>query len=230
MTNRNHLAAMAILAVLAALAIAYILIPPDRWTDATIASVVALALAVGSLIYLPRAFAPAAQSGSAQLAGLGPVGLATVVWSAFCVAAVIASLANVATLAWALLVVALATLIVGLLLCNVGRKTVERVPSVERKESRRYSAWAVSLNQIVTDISDSALKVRCARLAEELRYMPSARTTDAVDEASRVAVALSALQSSAAHGDAAEVAEKLTSVQEAMALHASALTALRSQA
>jgi uncharacterized membrane protein len=230
MTIRNHLAAMAIVAVLAALAIAYILIPPDRWTDATIASVVALALAVGSLIYLPGAFAPAAQSSSAHLAGVGPVGLTTLVWFAFCVAAVIASLANAATLAWALLVVALATLIVGLLLSNVVRKTVDRVQSVERTESRRYSAWTVSLNQVVTDISDSALKARCTRLAEELRYMPSARVTDAVDEASCVAAALSALQSSAAQGDAADVAQKLTRVQEAMALHASALTALRSQA
>jgi hypothetical protein len=229
MTIRNHLATAAAVVVLATLGILYLLLPADRLSAVTMTSAVAVALSLGSLIYLPSAFAPAAKTGAARLAGIGPMGVTTALTLILSIAALATGLSNLPSIAWALLVLAAASLIVGILLTNVTRKVVDDVQIAQQKDDR-YRVWTRALNEAALAMNDGALKLRCDRIAEELRYAPSARAIDAKGEASHVAIAISALQASAVQGDLADIASKLNRLQALMAAHTSALIALRSQA
>lgn len=229
MNIRNHLAAAAVVVALASLTILYLLVPTDKQSTATIVSVLAVALSLGSLIYLPSAFAPAVKTQAARLAGVGPMGVTTVLTLILSVAALAAGLSNLPSIAWALLVLALASLIVGILLTNVTRKVVDDVQIMQEKDDR-YRVWTSALNEVALAMSDEALKTRCKQIAEEFRYAPSARAIDAKGEASHVVTAISALQASAGQGDAAEITSKLNWLQAKVAAHTSALIALRSHA
>jgi len=229
MTIRNHLAAAAIVVVLASLATLYLLLPAHTWSAATLGSVLAVSLSLGSLIYLPSAFAPAAKTEAARLAGVGPMGVTTVLTVVLSASALLASILNFPSVAWTLLVLALASLVVGILLTNVARKIVDDVQIVQQKDDR-YRAWTNALNQVTLALSDDTLKARCNKIAEELRYAPSARAIDATGEASLVSTAISALQASAEQGDAADIASKLNRLQAVVLSHSSTLIALRSHA
>lgn len=215
--------------MLAVLAILYLVLPSNSWTPATVASAIAVALSLGSLFYLPRACAPASKTQAARLASVGPLGATVAVSLLFSIIALLLSLSGAASVAWAVLVAALAAFTIGNLTTNVARKVVDDVQITQARDER-YRSWTIVLNQIAGDISDSAAKELCTKIAEELRYAPSARAIDAKDEASQVSSAISALQASARNGDATDIVSKLNQLQAVLSAHSSALTALRSHA
>lgn len=229
MNIRNHLAAAGVVAVLAVLAILYLVLPSNSWTPATIASAIAVALSLGAVIYLPGAFAPASKTQAARLAGVGPLGAAVAITLLLSIVALLLGLSGAASAAWAVLVAALAAFVIGNLATNVARKVVDDVQITGAKDER-YRTWTIALNQIAADIGDGAARTLCAKIAEELRYAPSARAIDAKDEASQVSSAISALQASARNGDATDIVSKLNRLQAVLSTHASALAALRSHA
>lgn len=229
MTIRNHLATAALVVTLASLAILYLILPSNSWSPATIASATAVALSLGALIYLPSAFSPGSKTQAAHLAGAGPIGATVVSTLVLSAAALLLSIFGASKVAWALIVLALAVFVVGIVLTSVTRKVVDDVQVTHQKDDR-YRAWTNALNQAAFDIGDNALKTLCGKIAEELRYAPSARLIDAKDEALLVSTSISALQASAKSGNATEIASDLGKLQAALSVHSSALIALRSHA
>ncbi|MCP3711502.1 hypothetical protein M3I54_31835 [Paraburkholderia sp. CNPSo 3274] len=229
MNIRNHIAAAGAIAVLAALAILYLVLPSNSWTPATVVSAIAVALSLGAVIYLPSVFAPASKTQAARLAGVGPLGATVAITLLLSIVALLLSLIGAASAAWAVLVVALAAFIIGNLTTNVARKMVDDVQTTQAKDER-YRNWTIALTRIAVEISDADAKLLCTKIAEELRYVPSARATDAKDEASQVSSAISALQASVPNGDATDIVLKLNRLQAALSAHSSALIVLRSYA
>jgi hypothetical protein len=229
MNIRNHLAAAAAVVVVASVAILYLLVPTDRQSATTIASILAVALSLGSIIYLPSAFAPAAKTQAARLAGVGPMGVTTALTLLVSAGALAAAILGSSTIVWVLLILAVASLTVGILLTNVTRKVVDEV-QIEQEKDNRYRTWSSALDEVALVMSDETLKIRCRQIAEDFRYAPSARAIDAKGEASHVASAITALQAVATQGDTTEITSKLNWLQAKVAAHSSALIALRSHA
>jgi len=229
MTTRTPLAIAALAIALATTGISYLLIPGDKWTSATIASVVVLSLALASLLYFPRFVAGRSKTDGARIAALGPLGTTTLVAVILSALALVASLVVALTIAWSLLVLTVAAYVVGIALTHVTRQVVSDVEAIQEKDER-YRVWTDALNQIALTTDDTDLKGHCNKIIEAFRYAPSARSSDATSEASLVSNAIAALRLSAERGDTKEGALTLRQLQAALGSHASALTALRSHA
>ncbi|GAB3625370.1 hypothetical protein PTE30175_01474 [Pandoraea terrae] len=228
MTVRYKLAAAAIVVVLATLGVLRTLLP-SSWSEAVTASAIAVALSLGALVYLPAGFTRASRSTAARLAGLGPLGATLAVTLLASIVALATSTTGHPGLAWALLIVALAVFVIGVLLTSATGNVVDDAQTRQRKDDR-YGQWTRSLASAAHAIGDAALKARCDKIAEALRYAPSTRSEDASNEASLVSAAVAALQASADQGDISEIAARIDHLQRVLAEHAATVTALRSQA
>jgi hypothetical protein len=229
MTIRNKFATAAVVVTLATFGVLYLLLPVAVWTLVSILSVIFVGLSLGAIVYLPSAFLPSSKTSAARLAGLGPKGVAVFGTLALAVAALVASIFDHPGLAWALLILSAAAFIVGMLMTGVVSDVVDSVQSEQQKDDR-YRPWAIALDGASFALTDSTLKARCTKLAEELRYAPSARAADATSEAAAVSAALTALQETAAHSSTDEVTSALDRLQRLLASHTAALMALRSHA
>jgi hypothetical protein len=229
MNIRTHLAMAAVVVVLAALGVLYFVLPVDTWTVDTWLCAVAVALALGAMVHLPYAPIASGKTQSGRLAIVGPMSATLLLTLLLAAAALSASVLRHTGLSWALLIACAAVFIVGTLLANVTGNVVDRIQATEQKDGR-YTAWAASLVSVSHSMTDTSLKTHCTQMAEELRYAPSARASDAVVEASQVASALTILQQKASAGSNDEIASELNHLRRMIALHASALAALRSHA
>jgi hypothetical protein len=215
--------------VVALLAVQYLVLPVHDWTAVVVVSMFAVALSVGAMIYMPAGFMAGAATDGGRIARTGPAAITAGLSFLLSLVALGTTFLHFSGLSWALLVLALACFIVGLLATNATSETADRVQTLHAKDER-YRGWSSALIEISRSVGDSTLQSQCTTLAEELRYAPSARSDDASNEASQVSKAISKLRQSVHEGDLHDAASKLKELEMLLGQHSAALVALRSHA
>jgi hypothetical protein len=229
MAIRNNAAMAALTVVVALLAVQYFILPVHAWTAVVVVSMLAVALSAGALIYMPTAFVAGAKTDAGRIARIGPLALTTGLTLLFSLAALGSTFTGFNGLSWALLVLAAASFIIGLVTAKAVREVADNVQITQAKDDR-YRQWSGALEDVARSVSDAALKSQCGALAEDLRYAPSARAQDASSEAMLVSKAISALRDSVREGDQQDMAAKLDEVRFQLSRHSEALVAQRSHA
>lgn len=229
MVIRNYAAIAAATVVVALLAVQYLVLPVHAWTAVVVASMLAVALSAGALIYLLPASTAGDGGDADRIAETGPIAMTAGVTFLLSLIALGTTFLHFVWLSWTLLVLAVACFVVGLVTSRTARGAADEEPVSQAKDDR-YRDWSSALEEIAESVADSTLRSQLHALAGELRYAPSARSCDATNEAMLVANAITTLRRSAQQGDRRDVAARLGDLEILLSQHSSALIALRSHA
>jgi hypothetical protein len=185
----------------------YILVPTHSLTTATLISGAFLSMAVGNLIYVPRAIGTETRDPT-RIAAIGPEGVFALSLLLWITANFIISLYGYQRISYAMSVLTLGGFVVGRLTLRTTLDTIGAI-SVQTDFHSRHSTWRESLLTASREIKDAEIGRKMSILANDALYLSRARPPADDVLSLNFHEAIEGIKSAAAAGDKDECKTQL---------------------